>query len=148
MIALFPGSFDPFTNGHLDVVERVCAIADRLIIGVGANPAKRGLIAREATGHLGGVEVILLQGATMDEASRLGATLIVKGVRSSIDVDYEAPQAVFNREIGGVDTWWIPTRPTLAHVSSSAVRELVGLKKDISRYVPPAIERFLTDNRS
>ena len=82
MIALFPGSFDPFTNGHLDVAERVCAIADRLVIGVGVNPAKRGLIApeervrliREATGHLGGVEVVLLQGATMDEASRLGAT--------------------------------------------------------------------------
>ena len=77
MIALFPGSFDPFTNGHLDVAERVSAIADRLIIGVGANPAKRGLIApeervrliREATGHLGGVEVVLLQGATMDEAA-------------------------------------------------------------------------------
>lgn len=84
----------------------------------------------------------------MDEAQRLGATLIVKGVRSSIDVDYEAPQAAFNREIGGVDTWWIPTRPALAHVSSSAVRELVGLKKDISRYVPAAIERYLTDNRS
>ena len=132
MIALFPGSFDPFTYGHIDVAERVCAIADRLIIGVGVNPAKRGLIApeervaliREATAHLGGVEVVLLQGSTMDEAS------------------------VFNREIGGVDTWWLPTRPDLAHVSSSAVRELVGLKKDISRYVPPAIERFLTDNRS
>ena len=100
MIALFPGSFDPFTNGHLDVAQRVCSIADRLIIGVGANPAKRGLIAPEdrvaligeATAHLGGVEVVLLQGATMDEASRLGATLIVKGVRSSIDVDYEAPR--------------------------------------------------------
>ena len=152
MIALFPGSFDPFTNGHLDVAERASAIAERLIIGVGINPAKRGLIPtdhraaliEEATAH---VDVVLLEGATMDEASRLGATLIVKGVRSAIDLDHEAPQAAFNDEVGGIDTWWIPTRPALAHVSSSAVRELVGLKKDISRYVPPAVERFLTDNR-
>ena len=85
MIALFPGSFDPFTNGHLDVAQRVCAIAERLIIGVGANPAKRGLIApdkrvtliQEATAHLTGVEVVLLQGATMDAARGLGAALIV-----------------------------------------------------------------------
>ena len=76
MIALFPGSFDPFTFGHLDVAERAAAVADRLIIGVGINPAKRGLIApedrvdlvREATAYLPGVEVTLLAGATMDEA--------------------------------------------------------------------------------
>ena len=156
MIALFPGSFDPFTNGHLDVAQRVSAVAERLIIGVGANPAKRGLIdpaervglIRDATAHLTGVDVVLLQGATMDEASRLGATLIVKGVRLATDLDYESPQAFFNDEVGGIDTWWIPTRPALAHVSSSAIRELLGLKKDISRYVPPAVERYLTDNRS
>ena len=156
MIALFPGSFDPFTLGHLDVAERAAAVADRLIIGVGINSAKRGLIApedrvdlvREATAYLPGVEVTLLAGATMDEASRLGATLIVKGVRSATDLDYESPQAFFNDEVGGIDTWWIPTRPALAHVSSSAIRELLGLKKDISRYVPPAVERYLTDNRS
>ena len=155
MIALFPGSFDPFTFGHLDVVERVAAVADRLIIGVGINPAKRGLIApedrvglvREATAHLSGVEVTLLAGATMDEAARLGATLIVKGVRGAQDADFEAPQAALNLEVGDIDTWWIPTRPGLGHVSSSAVRELLSLEKDISRYVPPAIARYLTDNR-
>lgn len=155
MIALFPGSFDPFTFGHLDVVERAVAVADRLIIGVGINPAKRGLIApedrvglvREATAHLSGVEVTLLAGATMDEAARRGATLIVKGVRGAQDVDFEAPQAALNLEVGDIDTWWIPTRPGLGHVSSSAVRELLSLEKDISRYVPPAIARYLTDNR-
>ena len=155
MIALFPGSFDPFTFGHLDVVERAAAVADRLIIGVGINPAKRGLIApedrvglvREATAHLSGVEVTLLAGATMDEAARRGATLIVKGVRGAQDVDFEAPQAALNLEVGDIDTWWIPTRPGLGYVSSSAVRELLSLEKDISRYVPSAIARYLTDNR-
>ena len=155
MIALFPGSFDPFTFGHLNVVERAAAVADRLIIGVGINPAKRGLIApedrvglvREATAHLSGVEVTLLAGATMDEAARRGATLIVKGVRGAQDVDFEAPQAALNLEVGDIDTWWIPTRPGLGYVSSSAVRELLSLEKDISRYVPSAIARYLTDNR-
>ena len=90
----------------------------------------------------------MLSGATVDEAARMGATLIVKGVRSGHDVDYEAAQAALNFDVGGVDTWWIPTRPGLSHVSSSAVRELLGLQKDVSRYVPEAVERYLTDNRS
>ena len=156
MILLFPGSFDPFTLGHLDVAERAAAVAERLIIGVGTNPLKRGFISPRArvtliaaaTSHLANVEVVLLRGATVDEAIRLGAGLIVKGVRSLLDVDYELPQSALNYEAGGVDTWWIPTRPALAHVSSGAVRELLGLKKDVSLYVPPAVERYLTDNRS
>ena len=76
------------------------------------------------------------------------ARLIVKGVRGAQDADFEAPQAALNLEVGGVDTWWIPARPGLGHVSSSAVRELLSLKKDISRYVPPALARYLTDNRN
>lgn len=156
MIALFPGSFDPFTLGHLDVVERACAVCERLIIGVGVNPRKEGFVPpalrkeliEDATAHLSNVEVVLLSGATVDEAARMGATLIVKGVRSGHDVDYEAAQAALNYDVGGVDTWWIPTRPGLSHVSSSAVRELLGLQKDVSRYVPEAVERYLTDNRS
>ena len=83
----------------------------------------------------------------MDEAARLGATLIVKGVRGAQDADFEAPQAALNLEVGDIDTWWIPTRPGLGHVSSSAVRELLSLEKDVSRYVPPAVVRYLTDNR-
>ena len=156
MIALFPGSFDPFTLGHLDVVERACAVCERLIIGVGVNPRKEGFVPpalrkeliEDATSHLRNVEVVLLSGATVDEAARMGATLIVKGVRSGHDVDYEAAQAALHYDVGGVDTWWIPTRPGLSHVSSSAVRELLGLQKDVSRYVPEAVERYLTDNRS
>jgi len=96
MIALFPGSFDPFTNGHLDVAQRAAEVADLLIIGVGINPAKRGLIEparrvaliEEATAHLERVEVVALSGATMDEARRLGAHLndIVGNVNKCLTV--------------------------------------------------------------
>ena len=131
MIALFPGSFDPFTNGHLDVAQRAAAVADLLIIGVGINPAKRGLIEparrvaliEEATAHLERVEVVALSGATMDEARRLGARLIVKGVRGAQDADFEAPQAALNLEVGGVDTWWIPARPGLGQGAAQRGQE-------------------------
>ena len=157
MIALFPGSFDPFTNGHLDVAERTAAIADRLIIGVGVNPAKRGFTAPRGARHphQESNRTPSRGGSCPPERchhgrspSRLGATLIIKGVRGAQDTDYEASQAALNLEVGGVDTWWVPTRPELAHVSSSAVRELLILKKDVSRYVPPAVAQYLTENRN
>ena len=153
--ALFPGSFDPFTIGHLDIAERAAAQVGELVVGVGANPAKKPMftveqrvaMASAALAHLGNVRVAALQGATMDAARGLGAALIVKGVRGPDDAAHEAVQAAFNLEAGGIDTWWIPTRPALSHVSSSAVRELFRLGKDAHRYVPPAISRFMTDNR-
>lgn len=152
--AVLPGSFDPPTIGHLDLIRRAARLADDVVVAVGTNPAKtprftpveRVAFLREALGDLEGVRVGVVEGLLVDFCRAQGATLVVKGIRDAADISWETTQATVNREIGGVETVFLPTRPELMHVSSSIVKELASWGLDVSRYVPPAVARALADN--
>lgn len=143
-IALFPGSFDPFTIGHADVVSRVLPLFDRLVIAVGVNERKRSLYSaanrvetiRQLYADEPRIKVVAYQDLTIDLARREGAHFIVKGVRSVKDFEYEREQADINRQLGDVDTLLVYADPTLSSISSSVVRELSHFGKDITPFLP------------
>lgn len=152
--ALFAGSFDPITLGHVDLVERAVRFADEVVLAVGLNSKKayrfshdrRIEMARAAVAGIPRVRVVRADGALLDCARELGADVLVKGVRTGADLDWELVQSVVNRDLGGVETVLLPARPELSIVSSSLVRELLALGLDASRYVPAAILPLMTDN--
>ena len=141
---LFPGSFDPFTIGHKWVVDKALEIADKVVIAIGINENKRRTFAvedvaekiKKAYAQDLRVEVITYKGLTIDIAKEVEATAIVRGVRSTIDFEYEKNIADINRELSGIETILLFTHPTLSHVSSSVVRELNHFVYDISKYIP------------
>lgn len=147
-IAIFPGSFDPFTKGHESLLRRGLALFDRIIIGVGVNEHKRTeLAAEQRIGALrrlfaadGRISVEGYAGLTVDFAARHHAGFILRGVRSVKDYEYEAGIADLNRRLAGVETVILFTEPEWAFVSSSVVRELMHFGKDISPYVPEGLE--------
>lgn len=155
MIALIPGSFDPLTYGHLDVITRTAAFAQRVIVAVGVNFSKSTVSATQirldsvkaGVAHLPNVEVVGMAGLLADLYREVGADIVVKGVRDMADMDSEMTQASANRDIGDVETVWLPTRPELRHVSSSLVRELYGWGMDVSRYVPQEVLAIWGENR-
>jgi pantetheine-phosphate adenylyltransferase len=139
--AIFVGSFDPFTNGHLDIVLRAIPLFDKLIIGVGKNSSKKYMFSIDERIKLikkvvpSEVDIIPYDTLTCEFAKENGADYIVRGVRTTIDFEYEKVLAEFNEKYG-LDTIFIPANPGLGIVSSSLVRELINLEKDISSYVP------------
>ena len=141
---LFPGSFDPFTIGHKWVVDKALAIADRVVIAIGVNENKKRTFAIEEVevaiknvyAENPQVEVVTYSGLTIDIAKEVGADAIVRGVRSTIDFEYEKTIADINRELSGVETILLFTHPTLSHISSSMVRELNHFGHDVSKYIP------------
>lgn len=145
--ALFAGSFDPFTIGHDDIVRRALPLFDRLIIGIGRNERKQGLLTvpqRETLisrlyEDVKKVEVMVYFDLTTDLAQREGATYLIKGVRSMRDYEYEREQADINRRLSGIDTLLFFASPDVESVSSSTVRELVHFGKDASAFLPTAI---------
>ncbi|HEY0259522.1 MAG TPA: pantetheine-phosphate adenylyltransferase [Lacisediminihabitans sp.] len=154
--AVLPGSFDPITIGHVDLIRRATRVADHIIVGVGVNARKNqhftveervGFI-RDALSDISGVAVEPVDGLVVDFCRSHHADLIIKGIRDSADISWEITQASVNREIGDVETLFLPTRPDLMHVSSSIVRELASWGMDVSRYVPPAVAAALADNGS
>ena len=143
-IALFPGTFDPFTLGHQSLVKRVLTCADAVVIAIGINEKKqtyytleqrvsaiRALYAEESR-----VKVITYSGLTVDVAQQEGASFILRGVRSVIDFEYEKAIADVNRQLTGIETLLLFTEPAYAHISSSVVRELLHFGKDVSAFLP------------
>ncbi|MGV8884296.1 MAG: pantetheine-phosphate adenylyltransferase [Microbacteriaceae bacterium] len=154
-IAVVPGSFDPVTLGHLDVIERAAGIFDELHVLVVHNPAKTALLpiaqrvslieqAIAEAGLPGNIVVTSWSvGLLVDYCTDVGASVLVKGIRSQIDVAYETPMAIVNRNLAGVETVFLLPDPAHAHVSSSLVRQVASLGGDVSPYVPAAVYNYL-----
>jgi pantetheine-phosphate adenylyltransferase len=152
--ALFPGSFDPVTLGHLDLVRRAQALFGHVTVAVAHHPDKPGLFSaservrlfRGAVEGIPDVEVLEIEGLVVDAAARLACDVIVRGVRSGTDFDYEISMARTNRALlPGVDTVLLAPPPEYAHISASLVRQIARLGGDTSSFVPPNVLRALEE---
>lgn len=150
--ALFPGTFDPVTLGHLDVLRRAARLFPRVTVAVATHHDKRSLLTpdervallREVTADLAGVEVVLLEGLLVEGARRLGAGVVVRGLRNTADFEYERSMAVTNRALAPEhETVFLVPPSEHAHVSSTLVRQIASMGGDVSPFVPEAVVRFL-----
>ena len=148
-IALFPGSFDPFTAGHLNILKRALTMFDEVVVAVGINQDKRSFfpmekkldIIRKATEGLAGVSVIQYSNLTIDTCRQLGIRHIVRGVRNMIDFETERSIADANRRLApDIETIIIPTAQEFAHISSSAVRDILKHGGDYSAFIPEGVQ--------
>lgn len=144
-IAVYPGSFDPITNGHLDVIERASRLYDKLVVGVLNNSNKRPMFSaeervdmiRRVTRHLENVEVDTFTGLLVDFAKSKGATVIVKGLRTVADFEYEFQMALLNKSLNPeYETMFMMTNTKYSYISSSMVKELAGFKGNLTGLVP------------
>ncbi|MBO4904822.1 MAG: pantetheine-phosphate adenylyltransferase [Lachnospiraceae bacterium] len=149
--AIYPGSFDPVTYGHIDIIERAADIFDELIVGVLVNKAKTPLfsvdervnILKEVLAGLDNVRVVSYEGLLVEFAVNNKAGVIVRGLRAVTDFDYELQLAQTNRVLyGGVDTIFLTTSLKYAYLSSSTVREVASYGGDISKFVPPVVAKM------
>jgi pantetheine-phosphate adenylyltransferase len=149
-----PGSYDPATAGHLDVIRRATALFDEVVVAVMANPAKAGAFAlaervemlTDALGSVPGVRVEAVEdGLLVDFCRRVGAVAVVKGLRGGTDFAYELPMALMNRHLSGVETVFLAGDPRYGHVSSSLVKEVAGHGGDVSDLVPEGVWKRLRE---
>ncbi len=143
-IAVFPGTFDPITVGHVSIVRRALPLFGKVVLGIGANSTKRTMFsvdqrtawAKAAFRDEPRVEVLAFEGLTVDLCRRIGAGFIVRGLRNSTDHGFERSIALMNRQLAGVETLFLPSLAEHAHISSTIVRELIANKADVSAFVP------------
>ena len=143
-IAIFPGSFDPFTVGHHSIVMRALPLFDKIVVAIGTNAAKYAMMSesrrvealRELYADNEKIEVISYEGLTVDAAKMCGAKFILRCVRMIQDFEYEKNLAEVNRSISGLETVLLYTLPEFGHISSSIVRELIRYGRDVSSLLP------------
>jgi pantetheine-phosphate adenylyltransferase len=147
-----PGSYDPVTRGHVDVLTRAAALYDEVVVAVLHNPAKRGTFTVEERVDLLGRALVEVPNIRIEPFARIllvdvcrqvGAQAIVKGLRGDTDFAYELPMALMNRHLTGVETVFLPGDPEFAHVSSSLVKEVAALGGDVEGLVPDAVLKAL-----
>ena len=152
-IALYPGSFDPLTNGHLDMIAGALDIADSLVVAIGIHPGKtplfplaeRQAMIKEAVKAIGSsaakrVKIVSFDGLVVDAAREAGATILIRGLRDGTDFDYEMQMAGMNGEMApGVKTVFLPASPTSRHITATLVRQIAGMGGDVSAFVPAGV---------
>lgn len=153
--AVFPGSFDPVTTGHVDLIRRASRMFDRLVVGVLVNSAKQPLFSkeervamlREITADQDNIEVSSFEGLLVDFVKEQHADAIVRGLRTPGDFEYELPLAQANHKLSvKADTIFLASAPEYSYISSSAVRELLRYQADISGYVPETVLRYMREH--
>jgi pantetheine-phosphate adenylyltransferase len=144
LAALCPGTFDPVTNGHLDIIQRASTCLDLVIVAVSSNPAKEPLFTveerigmlKEAVADVDNVEVDAFSGLLVDYAAARGVRIVIKGLRAVTDFDYELQMAQMNHRMSGVETFFVATSPQWSYLSSSLIKEVVRMGGDIDGLVP------------
>jgi pantetheine-phosphate adenylyltransferase len=153
MKALCPGSFDPVTIGHLDIIERAAKHFDEVVVAVVTNPSKAPLfdvkermeLLEDAVGHLGNVEIASFDGLLVEFARSIGADAIVKGLRAVSDFDYEIQMAQMNNKLAGIETFFMAASPVSSYLSSSLIKEIARFGGDVTSLVTPLVARKLAE---
>ena len=153
-VAVYPGSFDPITNGHLDIIERACKIFDKLVVGVLNNKNKkprftsdeRVMLIKKVTSHIPNVETASFDGLLVDFAREHDASVIIKGLRTVNDFEYEFQMALLDKTLDNdCETMFMMTNSKYSYISSSMVNELAGYKGDLAGLVPTDIIQYIKD---
>ena len=151
-IAIYPGSFDPVTKGHLDILQTATEIFDKVVIAVAHNGAKQGFVPvskrveliKESVKHLDNVEVDAFEGLTINYARKKGAQVLIRGLRAVSDFEYELQLSQANSALASeIKTVFLTTKPKYNFISSSTIKEIFLNKGDVSKFVPEAVDEYL-----
>lgn len=150
--AIYPGTFDPVTYGHIDLINRAASLFDKVIVAIAINPGKQPLfslderveLVQDAVQHLDNVEVCGFEGLLVNEAMKMGANVIIRGLRAVSDFEYELQLATMNRRMQSkVETLFLTPAENLSFVSSTLVKEIAMLGGDVSEFVAPCVQQAL-----
>ena len=156
-IAVYPGSFDPVTNGHIDVIERALKIFDKVIVAVGDNPGKKPLFSakeriamlKESTNHLKDLEIDHFSGLLLDYAKSKNSKIIIRGLRAVSDFEFEFQRALLNRVVdSGIETVFIMTKEDYVYLNSSIIKEIAMFNGKVTGLVPKIVEKKLKEKFS